>query len=108
MNTISGENSRERSRIYPGQIVTIEDLNTLKADLLDEMRKLLGQPSDKSGKKWLRSSEVRKMLGISHGTLQTFRVNGVLPFTRVGGIMFYSQEEIEKLLKENSTSRGNG
>jgi hypothetical protein len=43
--------------------------------------------------------------GISHGTLQTFRVNGVLPFTRVGGIMFYSQVEIEKLLKENSMSR---
>jgi hypothetical protein len=108
MNTINGENSRERSRIYREQIVTVEDLNTLKSDLLNEIKKLLCQDSDTPGKKWLRSSEVRKMLGISNGTLQNFRVNGVVPFTKVGGIMFYSQEDIEKLLQENSTSRGNG
>lgn len=108
MNTISGEDSRERSRIYREQIVTVEDLNALRSDLLDEIKKLLCQDSDKPGRKWLRSSEVRKMLGISNGTLQNFRVNGVLPFTKIGGIMFYSQEDIEKLLKENSKNHGNG
>jgi hypothetical protein len=56
------------------------------------MRKLLGQPSGKAWKKMAKVIRGYKMLGISHGTLQTFRVNGVLPFTRVGGIMFYSEE----------------
>jgi hypothetical protein len=68
----------------------------------------LGKDSDKPGKKWLKSSEVRKMLGISPGTLQNLRVNGSLPFTKIGGIIFYSQEDIERLLKDNSTSYGNG
>jgi len=49
-------------------------------------------------KKFLRSTEVRKMLGISVGTLQNLRVNGTLPYTKVGGIIFYDQKDIAKML----------
>jgi hypothetical protein len=66
MNTIGGENSRGRSRIYREQLVTIEDLDVLK-DLLNEIKKLLSKDSDKPGRKWIKSSEVRKTLGISPG-----------------------------------------
>jgi hypothetical protein len=104
MSTISGKSSRDGSRIYREQIVTIEDLDILKSDLLDEIKKLLRRDSGNiPGKKWLKSSEVKKMLGISPGTLQNLRINGMLPFTKIGGIIFYNQEDIEKLLKSNST-----
>lgn len=107
MNTIGGENSRGRSRIYREQLVTIEDLDVLK-DLLNEIKKLLSKDSDKPGRKWIKSSEVRRTLGISPGTLQNFRINGMLPFTKIGGIIFYSQEDIDKLMKSNSTNHDNG
>jgi hypothetical protein len=73
----------------PTEIVTTDDLHEFKTELIKEFKKLLaihhGQPS----KKWLKSYEVRKLLGISPGTLQNLRVNGTLPFTKIGGVIFY-------------------
>lgn len=48
---------------------------------------------------WLKSSEVRKLLKISPGTLQNLRINGTLHYTRVGGIIYYKYDDIKKLLE---------
>lgn len=40
------------------------------------------------------------MLGISHGTLQTLRNNGSIPFSKIGGVIFYSREELNKIFKQ--------
>jgi hypothetical protein len=98
MNASSGENSREGSAICRPQLITIEDLAAFKDDLIHEIRKMLADSSGTSEKKFLRSSEVRKMLSISAGTLQNLRVNGILPHTKVGGIFFYDQKDLAKLL----------
>jgi hypothetical protein len=98
MNGSSVKNSGEGSAIYRPQLITIEDLAAFKDDLLHEIRKILTDNSSTSEKKFLRSSEVKKMLGISAGTLQNLRVNGTLPYTKVGGIFFYDQKDIAKLL----------
>ena len=48
---------------------------------------------------WLRSSDVRKMLGISGSTLQTMRINETLPAYKLGSTWFYREDEIfESLL----------
>jgi hypothetical protein len=39
------------------------------------------------------------MLGISHGTLQNLRITRSLPYPKLGGIMFYKYEDIEKILE---------
>jgi hypothetical protein len=52
-------------------------------------------------KKWLKSSEVKKLLGISTGTLENLRVNGSLSYSKVGGIIFYDYREIVKLIERN-------
>jgi predicted site-specific integrase-resolvase len=49
-------------------------------------------------RQWLKSKEVRDILGISASTLQNLRVNGILSFARIGGTMFYKSEDIMKLL----------
>lgn len=99
MDTISGKNLRDGSKVYREQLITIEDLENFKADLLNEIKKMLKPgPAQAGSKEWLRSSEVRKMLGISPGTLQNLRVNGKLPFAKIGGIVFYRSEDISKLL----------
>jgi hypothetical protein len=87
----------------PTTIVTTEDLMEFKLKLLEEIKKLLNNPSGSGSdsKKWLKSTEVMKLLQISPGTLQNFRINGNLPFTRIGGSIYYDVDEINKILMEN-------
>ena len=80
------------------EIITLEDLQKFRLQLLEDLRGLLQQPSP-SQKQWLKSSEVRKMLGISHGTLQNLRVKNLIPYQKIGGLMFYKYDDIIKLLE---------
>ena len=61
------------------------------------MRQLLSNIAPPKTKQWIRSRDVRKILKISPGTLQNLRVNGTLRFSKVGGMIYYSLEEIEEL-----------
>jgi hypothetical protein len=87
-------------------IVTTEDLMEFKLELLEEIKKLLNNPSGSRSvsKKWLKSTEVMKLLKISQGTLQNFRINGSLSFTKIGGSIYYDADEINKILMENKTN----
>lgn len=81
-------------------IITPEDLTAFRKVLLNDLKELLakqGQPE----KKWLKSKEVRKLLNISPGTLQNLRINGTLGYTKVGSILYYDNDDIEKLLSRN-------
>ncbi len=91
----------------PATIVTTEDLMEFKIELLEEIKKLLNSQSGSGSgsKKWLKSTEVMKLLQISPGTLQNFRINGNLPFTRIGGSIYYDADEINKILMANRINR---
>jgi hypothetical protein len=84
------------------QIITTDDLREFKLELLDEIGKLFENKREAGEKRWLKSSEVRKLLNVSPGTLQTLRVNGTLPYTKVGGTHYYNLNDIEKLLRTKS------
>ena len=61
MDTIKRKNLWEGSKIYREQLITVEDLEVFKADLLNEIRRLLKLDTAQQGRKeWLRSAEVRK------------------------------------------------
>ena len=85
----------------PSEIITTDDLREFKTELLTEFKKMLKEHQGQPSKKWLKSYEVRKMLGISPGTLQNMRINGTIPFTKMGGILFYDSEDIRKILENN-------
>ncbi|MCJ7756576.1 MAG: helix-turn-helix domain-containing protein [Gillisia sp.] len=91
----------------PTTIVTTEDLMEFKVELLEEIKKLLNSQSGSvsGSKKWLKSTEVLKLLQISPGTLQNFRINGNLPFTKIGGSIYYDADEINKILIGNRINR---
>lgn len=83
------------------QIITTEDLKEFKTELLQDIKNLLKEQQNPVTKKWLKSIEVRKLLNISPGTLQTLRINGSLPYTKIGGTNYYNFTDIEKLLSKN-------
>jgi hypothetical protein len=82
------------------ELITRDDLREFKTELLNELKQIM-QPGQGQSKKWLKSSEVRKMLNISPGTLQNLRNNGTLRFTKIGSMMYYKLEDINKILEEN-------
>jgi hypothetical protein len=82
------------------QIITIEDLNEFRSLLLSDLKEII-QSKPQQSKQWLKSNEVRKLLNISPGTLQNLRINGTLSYTKIGGIMYYDNTDIDKLLNGN-------
>ena len=83
--------------------VTVDDLNDFKRQFFFELKTLLKEYGGVATKKWLKSKDVRKMLNISPGTLQNLRINGSLPYTRVGGVIYYEAEDIQKMLTDHKT-----
>lgn len=80
-------------------IITQEDLQNFKTELIEEIKNLFHFKKTEQ-KLWLKSAEVREMLKISAGTLQTLRINGTLRFSKVGGTLYYNYEDIEKMLNQ--------
>lgn len=86
------------------ELITKDDLNSFKDDILNEIRQLIKpKSSGLAQKEWLKSYEVRKLLGISPGKLQNMRVNGTIAFTQIGGLMFYKYDDIVKLMEDHKT-----
>jgi len=85
-------------RIYGDQLLTKEYLDGFKKELLSSIGELVQNASVKSSKKWLKSDEVKKLMNISAGTLQSLRSNGILPYTKIGGLIYYDSGDISKLL----------
>lgn len=83
------------------EIITKEDLQTFRVNLLDDIKALLNQGAAQS-KEWLKSEEVKKLLKISAGTLQTLRIKGKLHYSKVGGTYYYRYQEIQKMLISES------
>lgn len=82
------------------EIITKEDLKEFKSELLTEIKAIM-QPGHGQSKQWLKSAQVRKLLKISPGTLQNLRINGTLRYSKVGSIMYYKLEDINKILEGN-------
>lgn len=82
-------------------IITTEDLFQFKLELLDDIKQLLSSDLHHTKKKWLKSPEVRKLLGISAGTLQNLRINGTIPYTKVGGVLYYDYQDLMQVLEKN-------
>lgn len=80
------------------EILTKDDLEEFRIKLLDDIKELIGKSSTPP-KKWIKSYQVKNMLKISGGTLQTLRGNGTLQFTRIGGIIYYKYDDIVKILE---------
>src|SRR3546814_16261722 len=91
-----------RERVTLDQLVTIGDLDRLKTDLIETMQRLLKPGSVPQAKPWLKTQEARKLLGISAGKLLTLRVNGTLPFPKIGSVIYYKAEDIDR----NSAVKG--
>lgn len=97
-------------------VVTKEDLEVFKNDLLGEMEKILKSHKLKSeqtafgnfpkDRKWMKSTEARKMLNISQGTFHKLKINGIIPYSRIGKVCLYDYDELVKIIQANKIHNG--
>ncbi|OYD43605.1 helix-turn-helix domain-containing protein [Sphingobacterium cellulitidis] len=81
-------------------IVTKEDLCKMQKEMMEEIRQLVKENVKRENdRQWFRSAEVRKMLGISQGTLQNLPVNGTLPYKKIGESIYYHGDDIQKMME---------
>ena len=50
---------------------------------------------------WIDNQDVLQTLHLSKRTLQTFRDNGTLPYSKVKGKFYYKVSDVEQLLQDN-------
>lgn len=84
------------------EIITKDDLETLKQEIISELKTIIGSQTEQ--KKWLKSADVRELLNISPGTLQNLRVNGTLPYTKMGKMLYYDYEDVVRILVQNKSA----
>lgn len=60
-------------------LVTVDDLENLKEELLINMRQILAGKSEQPIKKWLKASGARKLLG---SLPANFRLSGIVAYLR--------------------------
>lgn len=88
-------------------IITVEDLQNFKQELLEEIERLLSKNQGPPPRKWLKSNEVRRLLTLSPGTLQNLRVNGTLAYSKINGVIFYDYDDILRMLNEHRANTHN-
>jgi hypothetical protein len=84
------------------EVITKDDLQTFRTQLLNDIRQLLIPQEAKLIKPWLKNAEVKKLLSISSNTIQRLRIAGKLRSTKVGGVHYYRYEDIEHLLNNDA------
>lgn len=85
----------------PTSIITTDDLREFKMELLEDIKLLLQNQNGQPTKKWLKSNDVLELLQISPGTLQNLRINGTIPYTKMGGVLYYDYGDIMEVLENN-------
>ena len=95
-------------KIFAHQLITVDDLFEFKKELVQELLKALQIHSNLSPKKWMKSHEVRRLLKVSPGTLQTLKTSGILPYTKMGGVHFYDYQDIQNILESGKINARQG
>ena len=85
---------------------TIENMEEFYRRLAEKMdniiKKLDGRINTKQlSEIWLDIQEVCQLLKISKRTLQSYRDNGILPFSQIGGKIYFRANDIEDHLNRN-------
>lgn len=78
-------------------IITTDDLEVFKIELLEDIKRLLKEHGGQPVKTWLKSYQVQEILSISSGTLQNLRNNGTIEYTKIGGVLYYDQNDIQQM-----------
>ncbi|MBR9916749.1 helix-turn-helix domain-containing protein [bacterium] len=70
---------------------------------IEELTNALCEPK----KVWLRTKEAERYLSISSTQLHILKKDGVLPFRKIGGLIYFKKEEIDHVLDSSNVEVSN-
>jgi len=74
-------------------------------DEVKEVKKLLQKKSEEEvSNQWVESTQVRKLLGISAKTWQTYRDERRIPFSQFGRKIYVKRADLEKFMADHYIS----
>ncbi|WP_244824883.1 helix-turn-helix domain-containing protein [Carboxylicivirga mesophila] len=71
-----------------------------RMDALETQIKDMGSQQHNS-KEWMDNADLKAYLNVGDRTLQNYRDNDIIPYSKLGGKIFYRREDIERVLLEN-------
>ena len=78
---------------------TFEQMKERFKDFSKQVENLCG---DNQGKEqWLKNEDACSLLQISKRTLQSYRDNGILPFSQIGRKCYYRVSDVEQLINNS-------
>ena len=81
-------------------VITAEDLERQLQKVVDEVKSAV-TITDSNNVRWIRSKQVKELLGVSDSKLQTMRINRSITYSQIDGTYFYDKESILSLLEQN-------
>ncbi|MCG6188668.1 helix-turn-helix domain-containing protein [Maribellus maritimus] len=82
---------------------TFEQIKERFEDFSRQVKNLCGDSRDRD--KWLDNDEVCELLQMSRRTLQSYRDNGILPYSQIGRKCYYKVADIENLINQSQTPK---
>jgi hypothetical protein len=80
--------------------ITKIDLDAFEARIIKKLSELIIKVASKETV-GIKSAEAKKILGCSASTLQNLRYNGILPFSKIAGTIYYQYSDLLKLIDDN-------
>jgi hypothetical protein len=89
------------------EIVTKDDLQNFRLQLLDDMKTLLQRSKESSSGnvEGYKTANVRKILGCSVNKLVSLRVSKKIRTKKIGGTVYYNKEDVKRLVEEGFDER---
>lgn len=84
------------------EIVTKEDLQIFRLQLLKDIQDIITKAKERTGNtpEGYKTSHVRKILGCSINKLVSLRISQKIRVKKIGGTLYYNKEDIKRLLEE--------
>ena len=76
-------------------VISPNDIDEYTSD--DIFKQIENTPLDD----WLDNQDVAEILHMSFRTLQKLRSDGILPYSRINGKIYYRRQDIQKLMADN-------
>ena len=82
---------------------TFEQMKQHFEDFSRQVKNLCGDNQNKE--KWLGNDDVCSFLQISKRTLQSYRDNGILPYSQIGRKCYYKVSDVENLINQSQIKK---
>lgn len=82
-------------------ILSETEIEEFRKQLLQDLISLFSREKEDDNR-WIKTAEVKKILGCSINTIHNYKNAGILSYNKIGGTIYYDKERVYELLNNNN------